>query len=257
MPFARVDGEHVFYEREGSGPPLLLVHSLGTGSWLWREQVRHWKDRYTVIAADCRGHGRSSGNGGCTMEGCARDLGALMEALDLPPALVVGLSMGGIIAAHLYSLTARRLRGLVLADTFCHMPGGEQRIADIGQRLVATTMEAFGQGYAAETLLPRSQPTWGATLAAGIAATRKDAYLDTVKSLFVQDTRPLLARVEVPVLVLVGEHDRRTPRALADEIVQAAPGAILQVIPGAAHLANLDNPQAFHAAVDGFLATLP
>jgi pimeloyl-ACP methyl ester carboxylesterase len=117
-------------------------------------------------------------------------------------------------------------------------------------------MADFGQVYADETLLTSTAAAVNAAVAASIASTPKDAYLQTVRSLYLQDTRSLVLRVEVPVLVLVGERDHRTPMPLAQELAQATPGAVLQVVPGAAHLANLDNPAGFHAAIDHFLETL-
>lgn len=255
MPVLKLRGETLNYVSEGDGPPLLLIHSLGTASWLWEAQVRHWRSRFRVVAADCRGHGRSGFGAGATMEGNAQDLATLLQALDLKDLTVVGLSMGGVIATHLYGLAGDRIRGLVLADTFCHMPGGADRIAGLEKRLGAVEMDEFARAYAEETLL-RPTAERLAALARGIAATSKEAYLQTVRSLFVQDTREALAKVDVPVLVLVGDQDQRTPRPMAEAVAQAAPRARLEVIPDAAHLANLDNPQAFQQAVDRFLSGL-
>jgi 3-oxoadipate enol-lactonase len=250
-------GEDVHYESAGDGPPLLLIHSLGTGAWLWREQMRYWSASHRVVAADCRGHGSTTFRSGAAMQDTAKDLAALAEALDLRELVVVGLSMGGVIAAHLQAMIPQRVRGLVLSGTFCRVPSPEERIAGIERRLRQEDMASFGRAYAAETLLPHSLPTQGDELADSIARTAKDAYLATVRSLFVQDTRPLLAAVRRPVQVMVGEHDQRTPRALSEEIVRTAPHARLEVIAGAAHLANLDQPAAFQAVVDRFIAGLP
>lgn len=247
MPVLKLRGETLNYVSEGDGPPLLLIHSLGTASWLWEAQVRHWRSRFRVVAAAI--------GAGATMEGNAQDLATLLQALDLKDLTVVGLSMGGVIAPHLYGLAGGRIRGLVLADTFCHTPGGADRIAGLEKRLGAVEMDEFARAYAEETLL-RPTPEQLAALARGIAATSKEAYLQTVRSLFVQDTREALAKVDVPVLVLVGDQDQRTPRPMAEAVAQAAPRARLEVIPDAAHLANLDNPQAFQQAVDRFLSGL-
>ena len=81
MPTITVNGETLHYERTGDGPTLLMIHSLGTNSYLWGRQMAHWRDRFTCIAFDARGHGRSSnrageGNqeGGPTMKNIASDI---------------------------------------------------------------------------------------------------------------------------------------------------------------------------------------
>lgn len=257
MAMLSIHGEDLHHESAGQGPPLLLIHSLGTASWLWREQVRHWSAAHRVVTADCRGHGATTFRGGAALEDTAKDLAALAVALDLRDLVVVGLSMGGVIAAHLQALVPERVRGLVLSGTFCRVPSPADRIAGIEARLRHEDMETFGRAYAAETLRPHSLGAHGEELAGSIARTPKAAYLATVRSLFVQDTRPLLVNVRCPVQVMVGEHDQRTPRALSEEIAATAPPARLDVVPGAAHLANLDQPAAFHAVVDRFIASLP
>jgi 3-oxoadipate enol-lactonase len=257
MPSLRINGEDLYYEIAGDGPALILVHSLGTGRWLWREQVRHWSSAHRVVAADCRGHGATTFRGGAAMEDTARDLAALADELALRDVVIVGLSMGGVIASHLQSLLQDRARGLVLAGTFCRVPSGQDRIAGIERKLQEHDMATFGRAYAAETLLPPALAAHGEELASSIACTSKEAYLATVRSLFMQDTRSLLSAMQCPVEVIVGEHDQRTPRALAEEIAATAPRAQLDVIPSAAHLSNLDQPAAFASIVDNFIAALP
>jgi pimeloyl-ACP methyl ester carboxylesterase len=247
--------EEFGFEIEGEGPALVLLHSLGTSTWLWQSSFRHWRSRFTVIAIDCRGHGRSTCRTGTSMERCARDVLGLLDALGVKQAAVLGLSMGGVIAARLHELAPARVRALVLADTFCHMPWGEERIALIERKLAQMPMDVFAEKYAQQTLLEGAPAPSSAQLAACVAAVSKSAYLHTARSLFTQDTRRSLARVKVPTLVLVGAQDDRTPISMAQEIVDTVPHAQLAVVPVAAHLSNLDNPAGFHDAVDRFLST--
>lgn len=255
MPTVRLNGEHLHYEIEGSGPPLLLVHSLGTASWLWRDAIAHWKSRYIVVAMDCRGHGKSSNNGGVSIEAIALDLQALVDHLQLEAADVVGISMGGLIASRFYALAPEKVRSLVLADTFSRMPGGESRVTAMTEKLHGTTMAQYGKEYAGQTLLPATAPQMHAELADSVAGTSRDAYLQTVRSLFTQDIRDLHARIEVPCLVLIGDQDQRTPMALSQEIAGLIPGSRLETVPDSGHLPNLDNPPAFFRAIDRFLAS--
>jgi pimeloyl-ACP methyl ester carboxylesterase len=253
MPTVHVNNEDIYYEREGAGPALVLVHSLGTSSALWRESIAHWKTSHTVVAIDCRGHGRSSNHGGVTIPAIAQDLGALVEHLQLGVVDVVGISMGGLIATHFRALAPKRVRRIVLADTFARMPEGEKRIGLLRDKLETMDMAEFGKEYAAQTLLPATAAELHEQLAAWVAATSRNAYMQTVESLFSQDGRALMARIDVPALVVIGDQDQRTPLPLSQEILGLLPKARLELIPQAAHLANLDNPVGFHHAVDQFL----
>lgn len=256
MATLQLGGESICYEKHGNGPALLMIHGLGSGAWAWEEQLHAWRSRYTAVAADARGHGETSYCGGATVEGNAADLALLMEALELRDTVIIGLSMGGVIAPHLYRLVPHRIRALALVGTFCHNPSGEERIAETAQRVERLGMTDFGHAYADETLLITAGTQANSALANSIATTDKEAYLQTVRSLFVQDTRHLLGEVQVPVQVLVGEKDNRTPLAQAQQVAASVPGAQLEVIPRSAHIANLDNPAGFRTALETFFARL-
>jgi 3-oxoadipate enol-lactonase len=253
MPRMRLNGEAIHYEIEGKGPPLVLIHSLGTSNYLWRDAIAHWKSRYTVVAMDARGHGKSSNHGGVTIENIAGDLRALVDGLQLGTADLIGISMGGLIATRFYTLAPEKVRRIVLADTFGKMPEGESRVAAMTQKLQATSMADYGKEYASQTLLPATAADKHRELAGSVAATAQQAYLQTVASLFTQDIRPLLSNIKIPALVVIGDQDLRTPIALSNEIMSLVPGARMAVIPDSGHLPNIDNPPAFQAAIDDFL----
>ena len=255
MPIVRIKQEDIHYEIEGQGPALVLIHSLGTSSALWRDAIAHWKSRYTVLAMDCRGHGRSSSHGGVTLEDIAADLRALMALLKLESADVIGISMGGPVAAWLYALEPKRVRSMVLADTFARIPEAPSRFAAVADKLATTPMAEFGKEYAAQTLLAATAPGRHQDLADSIAGMSAQAYLETARSIFSQDIREVLAGVKVPVLVVVGDQDQRAPVAMSRDIAGLVPGAAMEIIPDAGHLANIDNPAAFHDAVDRFLGS--
>ncbi len=86
MALIELNGESLGYDRAGAGEKLLLIHSLGTAAWMWREQIRRWSSSFDVIAVDARGHGRSSRRGGFTVRNVASDLAAVLEAFGRTPA---------------------------------------------------------------------------------------------------------------------------------------------------------------------------
>lgn len=259
---ADVNGECIAYVRDGAGPPVVLLHNLGTGGALWRDQIAALRARYTVIALDCRGHGASTGRQPFTLDAAAEDVKCLMEALSLVPAHVIGISaMGGRIALSLYAIAPEVFRSMVLADTNTLPHAGTvARIGETMNRLENMTpeaYEAFARKYAGETLLPETPPDVGDRLVSLILATPPANYLAALRANPKADLNPVLPKVRVPTLVLVGEQDWRTPVARSQHIANNIEGARLEVISGAGHLSNLDNPEAFNAAVAGFLDSLP
>jgi len=254
MPTVDANGETLSYVRAGSGQPLVLVHSLGTASWLWAAQIDYWSKHFDVIAFDVRGHGASSRNGPVSMRNVAADLRAALPLLGVTLAHFIGISMGGLILARLHELEPALFRSMVIADSF-HTQGeaGHQRLAMLNEKLTGLSMPDYGRIYADETILPATSRDIHARLAESIGKTGKDGYLETIVSIFTEDVSAPLRMIKVPVLVVAGEKDNRTPPALSEAIAGLVEGAEYRVIPAAAHLANLDNPAGFHAAIDPFL----
>ncbi|MBS9477296.1 alpha/beta fold hydrolase [Ancylobacter radicis] len=253
MAMIELNGESLGYEREGSGERLLLIHSLGTGAWMWREQIRRWSADFEVIAVDARGHGRSTRRGGFTVRNVAADLAAVLEAFGGEPARVLAISMGGPIAAHLTDLAPHLVSRLVIADSFATQgEAGATRAAAIAETIAKGSMQDYARAYAADTLV-EDDPTHVAALVASIAGMEPAAYVEAAQSVFTADVVDLYKAVRVPTRVVVGARDNRTPPRLSQEIARLIPGADYAEIEGARHLANLDRPEAFHAAVEPFL----
>ncbi|MDQ0467781.1 alpha/beta fold hydrolase [Labrys wisconsinensis] len=254
MQTIEVRGETLHYERAGSGPPLLLVHSLGTGAWLWRDEIRRWSSLFDVIAVDARGHGRSTARGAPTVPEIAADLAAVIAALGLAPAHVVAISMGGPISAHLIAQAPGSVASLVIADSFANQgEAGAKRAETIAAVVRDVGMAEFGRRYAQDTLLPATPRPVFDELAASLGAMDAQTYIACATSVFTSDVRDLMAAIRVPVRIVVGERDNRTPPALSEAIAALIPGAGLHHIADAAHLANLDQPERFEAAVLSFL----
>lgn len=250
-----VNGQEIAFERAGSGAPLILIHSLGTASWLWEEQIGRWSARYDVLAPEARGHGKSSRNAPFAVESVAADIAALAQALDLGPAHVVAISMGGPIAAHLVALAPERVKSLVIADSFATQgEAGAKRADTIADTVAKIGIEAFGRQYAQETLAEDHEPALFDRLAKSIGGMAPEAYVEAARAAFTADVRDLMKAIRVPARVVVGARDQRTPLHLSQEIAGLIAGADLHTIEGARHLANLDRPDGFHAAVDPFLA---
>jgi pimeloyl-ACP methyl ester carboxylesterase len=255
-----VDGIPLRYRDVGQGLPVLLLHAFPLNGAAFDAQVAALSGRYRFIVPDQRGFGQSGpGEGPSEMTLLARDALALLDALKIDTVVVGGVSMGGYVAMALLREDAGRVRGLVLADT--------QATADdeAGQaRREASAVEALEKGVEplVQTLLPRlvaagpDSPVGRqvATLMreaspAAVAAAQRGMALR-------HDSKDVLARYAGPALVVVGEHDAVTPPEKAQQLAGLISGAQLEVIPGAGHLANQEQPERFNAVLDRFLAFL-
>lgn len=243
---------------------VVLVHGHPFDRSMWRPQAEFLAALgYRVIAPDLRGYGQSSVHPGtCTLDVFARDIAGLLDELGIGAAVVCGLSMGGQIALEFTRLYSSRVRALVLADTSApaETEDGARLRHATADRLLAEGMA----GYAAEAL-PRmirpeaisAQPAVAAHVLAMMQATDPAGAAAALRGRAARpDYVAMLGRISVPALVLVGDDDPFTPVADAELIASGIPGATLAVIGGAAHLPNLEQPDAFNEALGRFLATI-
>jgi 3-oxoadipate enol-lactonase len=221
---------------------------------MWRDAIAALKDRYSVVAFDTRGHGRSSGKGECSVTAAAQDLKALLDEIGASSCHLVGISTGGTIALTFAAQWPAMVRTLTLADSFARpVEGSAQTVEATAEAIAYVSMEEFGTQYAAETLLPATALDVQDELAGVIAKMNPKVYIQTMRSAVLGDFTAALAAVKVPTLVLIGEHDAIAPRTASEFIVQGIAGATLEVVPAAGHLSCLDNPVAFNAALGRFL----
>jgi 3-oxoadipate enol-lactonase len=254
MAVLDANGETIQYLKEGAGPLVVLVHSLGLSAQMWREQVAALKDRYTVVAFDTRGHGQSSGKGEISIAAAAQDLKSLLDHLGAPQSHVVAISSGGPIALTFAAQHPAMVGSLVLADSFAQpVEGSAQTVEATAEAIAYVSMEEFGTQYAAETLLPSTSFDIQDEVAGVIAKMNPKAYNQMMRSALLGDFRPTLANIKAPTLVLIGENDTIAPRPASEFLAANIPNAKLEVIAAAGHLSCIDNPAAFNAAVGKFL----
>jgi len=241
------------------GPPVIFLHAFPLDGRMWAPQLGVVKELgFTPLTVNAPGFGGSSLVGLCDMERYADNAYAVWQALELTPAVVVGLSMGGYAALRLVERHPELLRGLVLANTKAEADTPE---AAEGRRQTAQRVLSEGSTVLRETLLPKlvyaPSPALRSQLEAALAEAPPEAVSAALRGMAIRpDSRRLLADITVPTLVIGAEHDPLTPPALAASLAEAIPGAALAVIPGAGHLSNLEAPEAFNAALHSFLQGL-
>ena len=254
MPTVQLPGVLLSYRQAGRGPLLVLLHGVGSSSHTWEAQLAHFAPTHHVVAPDMRGYAASVARPETvSMQAFASDVAALIEHLGGAPAAVCGLSMGGIVAQTLWRDRPELVASLVLADTWANHPSAAaaqaQRLAAIDASDMPTLARermpaVYGPG-AAEPLVELGVRVF--------ASLDRAAYRAASADLWTQDLRDVARTIRVPTLVVVGEHDRITPPVLAEELAGLIPGTRLAVIPGAGHLVNEENPEAFNRAVAEFL----
>lgn len=255
MPALSLAGRSYFYEDVGEGTPLLLLHGFPFDSRSFAPQLKNPPPGFRLLVPDHRGFGRSElAPGVSTMEAMAEDALALLDALKLDSAMVGGVSMGGYVAIALTRLDPGRVSGLVLIDTQSTPDddAGKQRREAVAQDVEKNGVGALVDGMLPRLVLPSTSAAVRAELETMMRAQHPLAVAAASRGMAARtDGKDILSRYAGPCRVIVGEHDAITPLAKAQQLQSLVQGATLHVIPGAAHLPNLEQPELFAAALQG------
>jgi pimeloyl-ACP methyl ester carboxylesterase len=265
------DGVALYVEETGRGFPILFVHEFAGDHRSWELQVRHFSASHRCITYAARGYPPSDVPNdplAYSQRRAVADAIAVLDALDLDQAHVVGLSMGGFCALHVVLSHPARARSAVVAG--CGYGAQPDRVEAFRSESLATAaaFEAEGsagvaQRYAvgpARVQLQNKNPRAWADFAAALAEHSATGAALTMRG--VQAGRPSLydltgelAMVETPVLVLTGDEDEGCLEP-ALMLKRTIPTAGLVVLPRTGHAANLEEPDRFNGAVDSFLAAV-
>jgi 3-oxoadipate enol-lactonase len=243
-------------------PPVVLLHGVGGNKAQWAGQLEHLaREGWRAFAWDMPGYGASAApDGDYSFEMLAGALGRLLDRHDIGRAILVGHSMGGMVALETWARFPGRIAGLVLACTSARFgsPDGAWQQRFIGER-VAPLDAGLGMEGLARRLVP-AMMTAAATqdaLAAAIgvmSAVPEQTYRRALAALLTFDRRDALPSIAVPVLALAAAEDVQAPPGVMEKMASRIPGAEFAVLPGCGHLANFERPELFDAAIAGFLA---
>jgi 3-oxoadipate enol-lactonase len=251
------------YRDEGAGIPVIFIHAFPLNQSMWDEQFDALKRHCRVITIDLRGFGESDMPSGiCSMDQMASDVRGLMYALDIDRAALAGLSMGGYVSLAFYRNYPETVRGLVLADTRASADTAEARERRFKS---AEKAEREGPRAIADDMIPlllghstvESQPHIVQRVRAMIEANSPEAIAAAQRGMAERrDSMSILAGIDFPTLILVGSEDTLTPVAEAEAMRNAIRGSRMEVIEGAGHLSNLEQPARFNSIVIEFLETM-
>lgn len=254
-----VNIDYNFYEVEGS-PVVVFVHGFPFNQKMWVPQVEVLKGKYSVLTYDGRGLGESEvGDGQYMFENLVDDFIELLRSLKIEKVIACGLSMGGYVILRAYEKQPPLFHALVLCDTRSEADGNEAKLrrANMLHVLKFHGKEKFADEFIKTVLSPKTFE-------------EKSDIVNFVRDMIIQnneigiagnlialstrtDTSHLLEKIDIPVLIIVGEDDALTPPTLAQTLHSKIKNSRLAIIPSAGHLSNLENSEKFNEVILSFL----
>ena len=245
--FIDVADGRLHYTRSGGGSPVLLMHPLALSGAVWGEFAERLATRFDVIALDARGHGGSTwSRRPLTVPDFAEDARAVLDALGLAQAAVVGMSMGGSIALQLAAAYPERVSRLFLADTTAwYGPEAPLRWAERADRVLAQPRSAqvpFQVDRWFTKPFPNRHPELVRSVVRVFLETDSVVHASACRALGEMDTRALLGAITAPTVVVTGAEDHATPPEMATTIALGIRDARAEVLPGLRHLSLIERP---------------
>lgn len=250
---------HMWREVQGDGPPLILMHPVGLDAEFWGNLPDILSSSYTVARADLVGHGRSSdASRPGRLSDYVADIVSLIGELGGGPAILLGVSFGGMLAQNIVLSRPDLVRALVLAGCPGAIPAaarpamllrGADAEAEGMAAVVGVTMQRWfthsflsteEARHVRHRLLENTPSNWAATW----------------EAIAEHDALSGLGRLDIPALVIAGADDEATSLDAKRALAAAIPGSRLEVLSGAPHIMQIECEARFTELVTGFLATL-
>jgi 3-oxoadipate enol-lactonase len=247
--------------QSGDGPPLVLLHSLLSDRASFDGIVPELSKSFRVVVPELPGFGESAAVNGGLAAVADRMAGAIDDCADGEDVIVLGNGYGGFVALQMAIRHPNIATKLILADCgAAFSEAGREAFRNMAavakaKGLSALTDVAMRRLFAPE--FQQANPDLMRDRREAFLRTDPEVFRTACEALAELDLRPQLGQVKVPVLVLVGEHDEATPPPMSHEIAAGLPQARLKIIPGCAHVPQLQAPSAFLDAMEGFLPPSP
>ena len=264
MPRLRSDDAEIFYQIEGSGPPVVLLHPFPAHHEFWNPIVPVLVSRYRILRPDLRGHGDSEiGAGPALISKHAADVARIMDAEGIGRAAIVGCSIGGYIIFEFWRRYRARISALTICDSRPQPDTAEGRANRL--KAAADVLESGTEQYF-QSMMPRfmgrttvsSRPD---IVAGALAMMRKMSAEDVslVQRGMAErvDSVGDLKTINVPTLIVIGEEDQFSTVADGELMRQHIPNSQLKVIPKAGHYAPYEQPDAVGPVLRQFLDSSP
>ncbi|HEX6683672.1 MAG TPA: 3-oxoadipate enol-lactonase [Candidatus Limnocylindrales bacterium] len=237
---------HYTLDGPADAPVLVLGSSLGTAGAMWQPQMEALTARFRVLRYDHRGHGGSPvPPGPYTLADLGGDLLALLDILELREVRLGGLSLGGMVAMWVAANAPERVERLALLCTSAKLGPPSvwsDRIAGVRAGGVAAVADAVLERWFTPEFAARHAGVvaWARRM---LVTTPEEGYVGCCAAIQHMDLVPDLARIGAPTLVIAGDRDPSTPPPHLEQIAAGIGGAKLEIVPDAAHLANVQQPE--------------
>lgn len=256
MKFKTSDGVDLFYETYGdkTEEPIVLIHGLGADHEMWKPQIKNYPEKgFFLIVPDMRGHGSSSKVNSFLISDCARDINELLDHLEIKTTNVVGVSMGGVIAQQFAHDFPGKISKLIITDSFSEVSSLTEKIAGwmqwltikIAPSLLSKSLESAYKGDEKAEVRDYFKKSY--------ARTDKKQLLKARKALNTFNITKQLNKINIPVLVIVGDGFGKFALKMAEKTVEAIKDSELKVLKGGSDPSNLVVPEKFDNEVIGFL----
>lgn len=259
--YIKVNNVRVCYNDSGDSEiPILFIHGFPFNKDSWQPQVDFLRERHRVITYDIRGFGKSElGDEETSIIQCADDLIGLMDALEIPKAIVCGLSMGGYILMNAVHRYPDRFEGLILADTQCNAdtPEGKEKRYQSIEKINADGTQEYADASLKNLFCKNTFENNSALVSSirdVITSTPSKSITSTLEALADRpEACPFLSEISCFTLIICGKEDSITPVAKAEFLNSTIKNSSLVIIENAGHLSNLENPDDFNHAIGKFI----
>ncbi|WP_042461322.1 alpha/beta fold hydrolase [Neobacillus dielmonensis] len=253
MYYAPVNGTNVYYDRLGSGQPLVLIHGLGERKegWVLQHSLSEYFD---VIIPDLRGFGETlcPKDQEISMNAFAKDIIGLLDHLGIDQAHILGFSMGGIISQEIYKIRPEKVKSFILASTVFYIPKWlEKLLLMVFKRFETMTVDQFKRQATFSCLYDKSDemvqkvmPVWSNHL---------DGFMPSWRACLHIDYRETLKTISVPTLVISCQQDKICPAFFQKRMKKLIPDSMLYTIKKAGHMGKIEKVEEFNREVLKFL----
>ncbi len=263
MSWVDIGGTKFHVIHEGDGTPFVFLHGFPLSHVMWKHQRTEFRSTHQVVIPDLRGFGKTvAAADAVALADHADDIAQLLDRLQIKePVILCGLSMGGYVAFRFAEKYPARLRRLILCDTksSADSPEAARTRLALAEKVLTDGPRIIVEGMLPKLFAPEvkdQRPELIDEVRDGILSSSSRTIAAAQRAMAARpDSTPLLGRITVPTLVLVGVHDAISPPGEMQQMADAIRGAEFTVIPHAGHMAPLEQPSAVNAAIRKFLST--
>ena len=262
MAFLELDGGNLAYETSGvaDGDTLLFCHSLGANRHLWDRQIALFERHYKIVRLDLRGHGQSDVfTAPYSIEMLAKDVLHLLDHLRIQHCSLIGLSLGSMIGLWLAAHQPHRFKRMVLAGASASVQKSspfDHRIKKIREHGLDSMFDELNERWYTSNFVSKNLDVVN-KVRKMVSATPKTGYIAATMAVRDFDIMGKLSEIDTEILLITGAEDKATPVIEAKAIAAKCTNCKLFVIKNASHLAIVEQPEPFDAAIVNFINQVP